>query len=91
MRFAFEVVYTDGQSQEVTVGTADQVAFELQFDRPITSLAQEFRLSDACWLAWHSLKRTGVDEPFEVWLDRVEEVTAGRDDVAPLETPQPIG
>lgn len=92
MRFQLSVTYVDGTTEVTTVGTADQVAFELHFDRPITSLAEEFRLSDACWLTWQSLKRTsGLDVPFEKWLETVEEVTAAQDDLVPLETSQPIG
>lgn len=91
MRFKFTVVYMDGTSVEASIGTADQVAFELQFDRAITTLADQFRLSDACWLAWHSLKRGGLTAGFDEWLETVEEVAAARDDVVPLETTAPTG
>lgn len=91
MRFSLEVKYLDDTTAKTTIITADQVAFELEFDRPITSLAGDFRLSDACWLAWCSLRRGGLEETFNQWLERVDEVSAVEDDIVPLETSQPTG
>lgn len=93
MRIHFQVTYTDGQAAEVTASVADQVAFELQHDRSIARLGDDFRLTDACWLAWHALKRTGrTGSDFEAWLENVDELEVGQGNIAPLaDTTTPTG
>jgi hypothetical protein len=69
------------------------VAFEQQHDRSIARLADDFRLTDACWLAWHSLHRTArTADDFDTWLDKVENVEFGQGKIVPLEgTTTPTG
>ena len=86
MRIHFQVTFTDGQATEVTASVADQVAFELEHDRSIARLGDDFRLTDACWLAWHSLKRTKqVHADFTTWLETVDELEVGESKIVPLE------
>ena len=93
MRIEFTITYDDGSAAEATASVADQVAFEQQHDRSIARLADDFRLTDACWLAWHSLHRTGktaVD--FDAWLETVDNVEIGQGVIVPLEeTTTPTG
>ena len=93
MRIEFTITYADGTAAEATASVADQVAFEQATDRSIARLADDFRLTDACWLAWHSLHRTnktGLD--FESWLDTVDNVEIGQGRIVPLgETTTPTG
>ena len=93
MRITFTITYADGTAAEATASVADQVAFEQQHDRSIARLADDFRLTDACWLAWHSLKRTNrTGEEFDTWLERVDNVEIGQGKIVPLEgTTTPTG
>lgn len=93
MRINFQITYADGTAAEATASVADQVAFELQHDRSIARLGDDFRLTDACWLAWHALKRTSkINTDFEAWLEGVDELEVGESKIAPLgDTTTPIG
>lgn len=93
MRIAFQITYADGTAAEATASVADQVAFEQDTDRSIARLADDFRLTDACWLAWHALKRTGKTQAgFDAWLELVDNVEIGESKIVPLEaTTTPIG
>jgi len=93
LRIQFTITYADGTAAEATASVADQVAFEQSTDRSIARLADDFRLTDACWLAWHSLKRTNrTGEEFDTWLERVDNVEFGQAKIAPLEgTTTPTG
>lgn len=93
MRITFQVTYADGTAAEATASVADQVAFEQSTDRSIARLGDDFRLTDACWLAWHALKRTGKTQAdFDGWLALVDNVEIGESKIVPLEeTTTPIG
>jgi hypothetical protein len=93
LRIAFQITYADGTAAEATASVADQVAFEQANDRSIARLGDDFRLTDACWLAWHALKRTGkTGSDFDAWLESVDNVEIGEAKIVPLEgTTTPIG
>ena len=92
MHISFSVKYVDGSAAVATATVADQVAFEQTHDKSIAALSSDFRLTDMCWLAWHGLQRTGkTSDPFDAWLDRVDEVVVEETGVAPLETAAPTG
>lgn len=93
MRINFTITYADGSAAEATASVADQVAFEQSNDRSIARLADDFRLTDACWLAWHALKRTNkTQQDFDAWLEGVDSVEVGAGRIVPLEeTTQPTG
>ena len=91
MRIEFTVTYADGTAAGATASVADQVAFEQQHDRSIARLADDFRLTDACWLAWHSLHRTGkTGLDFDAWLESVDNVEIGQGRIVPLETTETL-
>jgi hypothetical protein len=89
----FTITYADGTAAEATASVADQVAFEQAHDRSIARLADDFRLTDACWLAWHSLMRTSkTTATFDGWLESVDNVEFGQANIVPLEgTTTPTG
>ena len=93
MRIQFTITYADGTAAEATASVADQVAFEQAHDRSIARLADDFRLTDACWLAWHSLMRTSkTSATFDAWLESVDNVEIGQGKIVPLEgTTTPTG
>ena len=93
MRINFQITYADGTAAEATASVADQVAFEQATERSIARLSDDFRLTDACWLAWHALKRTGKTPlEFDQWLDTVDNVEIGEGRIVPLEgTTTPTG
>lgn len=77
----------------VTAEPADMVAFEREFGKSISSLQTDVFLTDLFWLAWHAEKRTGSSTlDFDAWVNMLETVEAvGGDELAPLESNQPIG
>lgn len=93
MRIEFTITYADGTAAEATASVADQVAFEQATDRSIARLADDFRLTDACWLAWHALHRTSKTQlSFDQWLEGVDNVEIGQGRIVPLEgTTTPTG
>ena len=93
MRINFQITYADGTAAEATASVADQVAFEQANDRSIARLGDDFRLTDACWLAWHALKRTSkTSADFDAWLESVDNVEIGEAKIVPLEgTTTPTG
>lgn len=94
MRINLRVTYTDGTAAADTAAvTADLVAFEEHFNRSVARLEVELRLTDICWLAWHSLHRKGsTGLEFHPWLETVDgvELTEGTAPV-PLETSPSTG
>ena len=92
MHINFTVQYVDGSATGAVASVVDQVAFEREHDKSIAVISSDFRLTDICWLAWHSLHRTGkTTETFDAWLERVDEVVIGEAEIVPLETAAPIG
>jgi hypothetical protein len=88
LRIQFTITYADGTAAEATASVADQVAFEQAHDRSIARLADDFRLTDACWLRWHSLMRTSkTSATFDAWLESVDNVEIGQGKIVPLEGP----
>ena len=94
MRIALKVAYVDGREQAVMVSGPDLIAFERQFDKPMTTISSG-RIEYLYWATWHSLKRRNlVTAEFDEWVDTVDGVTddeAGSADLPPLESKQPIG
>ena len=93
MRIEFTITFADGTAAEATASVADQVAFEQANDRSIARLADDFRITDACWLAWHAQHRTGKTQlGFDQWLNGVDNVEFGQGKIVPLEeTTTPTG
>lgn len=87
------VTYKDGTKADVVCKTADYIAFESHFDKPIAVLEQG-RLTHLLWLAWHSAHRTQqTSGSFDEWVDTVDGIESkdGDNDVPPLESTAPTG
>ena len=87
MRLDLRITYNDGSAVDTAATTADLVAFEEHFNRSVARLEAELRLTDVCWLAWHSQRRkeqTALE--FHPWLETVDgvELTDGEASPAPL-------
>ena len=93
LRVALHIEYADGSAVDAVATAADQMAFEEHFDKPITVISNEFRVTYLLWLAWHVIKRTGkTSDDCNKWAEDVASVSIGdADDVVPLESKAPIG
>lgn len=82
-----KVEYADGSTAEAKVLAVDIVGFESQYNRSAARLADEFRFTDACYLAWHSLKRTDPKAgTFDEWLLTIDSVGFDEDEeITPLD------
>ena len=93
MRLNLRVTYNDGSAADVTASAADLVAFEQQWDKSVIKFGEDMRMTDLCWLAWHSTKRQAASTPdFEPWLELIEFVGAADTvELVPLEISPPTG
>jgi hypothetical protein len=77
MNFNLLVTFLDGSSSSVNGIAADLVAFEAQFDKSVSSLGQDVKITHLLWLAWHVDKRLGNTKlTFEKWVETVSTVEA---------------
>lgn len=102
MRTSLEVHYSNGESIPVVAILPDYTLFEEVFERSVMRLNAELRLSDMSFLVFASLRRqnkitvneaTPIKEQWREWEKTVDQVnyTDEDDDIAPLESSQPIG
>jgi len=95
MRFTMSVQYEDGADATAVASVPDLLAFERQFDKPITEFGSGLKLEWILWLAWHALQRNDkAGNDFEKWVKTVANVTVGDSEdnkIVPLESSQPTG
>lgn len=94
MKMTLRVITNDDKTEEVVASAAELVAFEAEFSRSVAKLQEEFKYTDICWLAWHSLKRRKkTNKDFTDWIDTIESVEIGSEEAEPrpLETTAPAG
>lgn len=94
MKMNLRVILNDGKNEDVVASAADLVAFEAQFSRSVAKLQDEFRYTDVCWLAWHSLnRRKKTTKDFDEWINTIESVELGSEtnEIPPLEPNQQHG
>ncbi len=86
MKMNLKVEYTDGSTVEAKVLPVDIVSFEATYNRSAARLADEFRFTDACYLAWHALNRSDSKVgTFDEWLLTIDSVGFGEDtEIVPL-------
>jgi hypothetical protein len=77
MKIDLTVKPLEGDDIKVTARFADFVAFERTWNRSISKLENDTRLTDIAWLAWHALKRTQkTTMAFDPeWINTIEEVS----------------
>lgn len=74
---SINVVYNDGTTHAVKLGPKDYVAFERQYQQPVTVLANEasVRVEYIYFLAWSALSRLGLESRiFDDFLNVVTDV-----------------
>lgn len=80
MQIHMTVEHADGSEAEVTAKASDLIAFERQFDKPMTVFGdpKAGRVEYIMWLAWHTSKKVGkTDQEFDAWVDGVEAIKLG--------------
>ena len=80
MQIHMTVEHADGSEAEVTAKASDLIAFERQFDKPMTVFGdpKADRVEYIMWLAWHTSKKVGkTDQEFDAWVDGVEAIKLG--------------
>ena len=85
MRINLRITSNDGSAVETAATTADLVAFEEHFSRSVARLEAELRLTDICWLAWHSQRRRD-QTALEVhpWLGTIDGVGLSGGEAEPV-------
>jgi hypothetical protein len=58
---ALTVSFEDGTNTTVTTTAADLIAFEQHFDKSVSILQNDYRLTYLFFICWHVLKRTNGD------------------------------
>jgi hypothetical protein len=77
----FTVVFLDGTEKTVIAVAADLVAFEEKFDKSVSALTNDPRITHLFFICWHVLKRTGESKiEFEKWMETVSGVVVGDDE-----------
>lgn len=92
IRIKLQIQYNDDRTELVTATAADAIAFERQYDKPI-SVLNSGRIEYMWWIGWRALTRTNKTSlPFDEWLDTVAELKDEEtDDIVPLERSQSTG
>jgi hypothetical protein len=76
-----KLVFVDGTEKNVVAVAADLVAFEQHFDKSVSTLQNDVRLTYLFWMCWHVLKRTGeTKQDFEKFIETVSGVVIGDDE-----------
>ena len=67
-----QIQFIDGKTEDVSTTAADYIKFESHFDKSITALGDDVRLTYLFFLAWAASKRTGkTDLDFDAWSELV--------------------
>lgn len=70
-----QIQFIDGKTEDVSTTAADYIRFETHFDKSISALGNDVRLTYMFFLAWSASKRTGKTElEFEPWSETVSMV-----------------
>lgn len=87
MLLSLDVTYKDGTTVTAEIFPDAVVAFERQFDVPVTGLSTETRMEWLCYLAWAALHPASFAGTFEAFVKAVGNVEPAGDeaaDAAPL-------
>ena len=92
IRITLQVIYNDGTTELMVATAADAIAFEREYDKPI-SVLNSGRMEYMWWIGWRALTRTNKTSlPFTDWLDTVAELKDEEvDEIVPLERSQSTG
>lgn len=77
MKITLRIEFLSGESKEIVCSAADLVAFEDKFDKSISTLESDLKMTHLFYLAWHSeTRRKQTDKNFTDWLELVNSVGA---------------
>jgi hypothetical protein len=80
MKINLRVTFEDKTVEEVSATARDLVAFEDKFTKSISSLENDFRITDLLWLAWHwSHRMNKTKKEFLDWCDDVDTIEASEE------------
>jgi hypothetical protein len=72
---ALTVSFEDGTNTTVTTTAADLIAFEQHFDKSVSILQNDYRLTYLFFICWHVLKRTNeTKQSFDDWVVTVTDI-----------------
>lgn len=94
MQISFNIKTKDAAAPIlVTSEIVDMVAFEQEFNLPISVIADAPRVSYLSWLAWHALHRLGKTTlAYMEWTSTLEDLSGEEaDEIVPLESPPSTG
>jgi len=94
MKLAMTLIGVDKVERVVVATFADFVAYEEAKNKSVAQFANDMRMSDLAWLAWHAETRMGKTSfDYEVWKEQIEELSVGGEDtrIVPLESTPGIG
>lgn len=78
---ALTVFFANGTEKTVTAVAADLIAFEQRFDKSVSILQTDYRLTYLFFLCWNVLKRTGdTKDEFEKWGEGVVSIEVSDDE-----------
>jgi hypothetical protein len=81
MKINLRVLFTAGNSKEITCSASDLVKFEEKFNISVARIQEEVRITHLLFLAWASETRTkSTALGFDEWTDTVESVGASEID-----------
>ncbi len=81
MKINLRILFTAGNSKEITCSASDLVKFEDKFNISVSKIQDEVRITHLLFLAWASetrTKSTALD--FDAWTETVESVGASEID-----------
>ena len=94
MRMALSVEDLDGRVQHVMVAAPDLIAFEREYDKPMTVLGSG-RLEYLFYVSWKAVtrtKQTALD--FDAWCETIASIKDSEEsaeELVPLESSPPTG
>lgn len=93
MEIAFKFKPKGASQEEITAEIVDVIAWEEQYQKPITSVENNPFVRDLVWLAWHAMKRSGrTSLEFMDWVATLEDIEQTESvPLPPSENPAPIG
>jgi hypothetical protein len=82
MRIALTVQFQESEQVHRTDAVfSDFIQFEKQFNRSVAAFERELKLTDLAYLAWSSMRRTGITtKSFDDFVATIEDISIADDD-----------
>lgn len=77
MKINLRIVFSSGESKEITCTASDIIKFEAKYDLSVATLDTNLKFTHLCFLAWASESRTkATTAEFDSWVDTIDSVEA---------------